>query len=86
MLVGENTRVASRRECSLFAKWACGAAGSALPWHGRGRRFDPDQVHQILTPKIHKSSRRRAIGSNTSLVGASFFSSLQPFNFFSTTR
>src|SRR5208283_5875959 len=28
-------------------KWACGAAGSALPWHGRGRRFDPDQVHQI---------------------------------------
>src|SRR5271155_1579471 len=28
--------------------WACGAAGSALPWHGRGRRFDPDQVHQIL--------------------------------------
>ena len=32
-------------------KWACGAAGSALPWHGRGRRFDPDQVHhfQLLT-------------------------------------
>src|SRR5437868_9338535 len=27
--------------------WACGSAGSALPWHGRGRRFDPDQVHQI---------------------------------------
>ena len=21
--------------------------GSALPWHGRGRRFDPDQVHQL---------------------------------------
>ena len=30
-----------------FRAWACGAAGSALPWHGRGRRFDPDQVHQI---------------------------------------
>ena len=28
--------------------WACGAAGSALPWHGRGHRFDPDQVHQEL--------------------------------------
>ena len=28
-------------------QWACGAAGSALPWHGRGRRFDPDQVHQF---------------------------------------
>src|SRR6185312_14520849 len=27
--------------------WACGAAGSALPWHGRGRRFDPDQVHHF---------------------------------------
>ena len=27
--------------------WACGAAGSALPWHGRGRRFDPGQVHQF---------------------------------------
>jgi hypothetical protein len=27
--------------------WACGAAGSALPWHGRGHRFDPDQVHQL---------------------------------------
>jgi putative endonuclease len=32
---------------SGFLKWACGAAGSALPWHGRGRRFDPDQVHQF---------------------------------------
>src|SRR5579872_7306600 len=31
-------------------EWACGAAGSALPWHGRGRRFDPDQVHQIPQP------------------------------------
>src|SRR3954465_8885710 len=31
---------------SLPSMWACGAAGSALPWHGRGRRFDPDQVHQ----------------------------------------
>src|SRR5258707_14901079 len=32
-----------------FLSWACGAAGSALPWHGRGRRFDPDQVHQFLS-------------------------------------
>ena len=29
-------------------EWACGAAGSALPWHGRGHRFDPGQVHQPL--------------------------------------
>jgi hypothetical protein len=32
-------------------EWACGAAGSALPWHGRGHRFDPDQVHQITPSK-----------------------------------
>ena len=37
--VGENRRV---------RPWACGAAGSALPWHGRGRRFDPDQVHHLF--------------------------------------
>ena len=29
-------------------EWACGAAGSALPWHGRGHRFDPGQVHQLF--------------------------------------
>jgi hypothetical protein len=42
---GENKNVAT-------AMWACGAAGSALPWHGRGHRFDPDQVHQLIPPKI----------------------------------
>jgi hypothetical protein len=41
--VGENRRV---------RQWACGAAGSALPWHGRGRRFDPDQVHHLNPPRI----------------------------------
>jgi hypothetical protein len=23
-------------------------AATLLPWHGRGRRFEPDQVHQVL--------------------------------------
>jgi hypothetical protein len=32
--------------------WACGAAGSALPWHGRGHRFDPGQVHQSNSRRI----------------------------------
>src|SRR5437588_4933478 len=32
---------------SMDSEWACGAVGSALPWHGRGRRFEPDQVHQF---------------------------------------
>ena len=35
-----------------LTEWACGAAGSALPWHGRGRRFDPDQVHQDIQRRI----------------------------------
>ena len=37
----------------VFREWACGAAGSALPWHGRGHRFDPDQVHQTTYRKIN---------------------------------
>src|SRR5580698_509724 len=27
--------------------WACGAVGSALPWHGRGQGFESLQVHQF---------------------------------------
>ena len=38
------------RECPS-QEWACGAAGSALPWHGRGHRFDPGQVHQYILQK-----------------------------------
>ena len=45
--------------CSM---WACGAAGSALPWHGRGHRFDPDQVHQT-TPSKSSICRKRATPS-----------------------
>jgi hypothetical protein len=47
--VGENDSALSldpvthRESALLSSTWACGA----LPWHGRGRRFDPDQVHQI---------------------------------------
>src|SRR5258708_37213806 len=25
--------------------WGCGAAGSALEWHSRGRGFEPPQLH-----------------------------------------
>src|SRR5664280_744725 len=28
---------------------ACGAVGSALPWHGRGREFESHQVHQNIS-------------------------------------
>ncbi len=43
------------------------AALSALPWHGRGRRFEPVQVHQ--TPQrltTSSSSRSAAVASNWS--------------------
>ena len=30
--------------------WACGAVGSALPWHGRGQGFESLQVHQNHCP------------------------------------
>jgi hypothetical protein len=48
--------VKSRRLCRLYRSYrlvshlpsvTCEAAS---PWHGRGRRFDPDQVHQISSP------------------------------------
>jgi hypothetical protein len=39
--------------------WACGAAGSALPWHGRGHRFDPDQVHQTTPSRSSVCGKRR---------------------------
>ena len=28
-----------------LVSWACGAVGSALPWHGRGQGFESLQVH-----------------------------------------
>jgi hypothetical protein len=43
--------------------WACGAAGSALPWHGRGHRFDPDQVHQT-TPTKSSVCRKQSTPSS----------------------
>ena len=29
--------------------WGCSSVGRALEWHSRGRRFDPDQLHHLLT-------------------------------------
>ena len=31
----------------VLAIWGCSSVGRALEWHSRGRRFDPDQLHQI---------------------------------------
>src|SRR5438132_14317888 len=32
---------------AVLREWACGAVGSALPWHGRGQGFESLQVHQL---------------------------------------
>jgi hypothetical protein len=34
---------------AIQLSWACGAVGSALPWHGRGREFESHQVHQNIS-------------------------------------
>ena len=58
-------------EKSLVA-WACGAVGSALPWHGRGREFESHQVHQTLQaltrlPRCLTSPKSRTIPAFQSL-------------------
>jgi hypothetical protein len=54
-------------------EWACGAAGSALPWHGRGRRFDPDQVHQFFNNHLRQLLPELAVRSgNISVAGIRF--------------
>ena len=45
-----------------YCDWACGAVGSALPWHGRGRRFEPDQVHQNVS-NTYRSPARQNLAS-----------------------
>src|SRR5207302_6387067 len=40
---------------------ACGAVGSALPWHGRGREFESHQVHQKVSNTYRFSPTREGI-------------------------
>ena len=60
--VGEN-KWGHPHQNNRVLKWACGAAGSALPWHGRGRRFDPDQVHHFQVFTAFPFSSLVAFGS-----------------------
>jgi hypothetical protein len=59
---------------SACQSWACGAAGSALPWHGRGRRFDPDQVHHFrqadVAQLVEQPIRNRQVSGSSPLVGS----------------
>jgi hypothetical protein len=60
--------------------WACGAAGSALPWHGRGRRFDPDQVHHLNLSAInHFQSISDLLNQAPKLRQANSKAAFQPF-------
>jgi hypothetical protein len=73
--VGENERgIASILFRSACQSWACGAAGSALPWHGRGRRFDPDQVHHFrqadVAQLVEQPIRNRQVSGSSPLVGS----------------
>src|ERR1700728_1904956 len=54
----------------ILPQWACGAVGSALPWHGRGRRFEPDQVHQIL-PATQKEAGQTSLAPIINAQGIS---------------
>src|SRR4051794_11855564 len=61
--------VTSTRRVVSPKTWACGAAGSALPWHGRGRLFDPDQVHQHLQIKMPSIYILRSQSSGRFYIG-----------------
>ena len=43
------------------ATGACGAVGSALPWHGRGRGFESPQVHHLIPSESVTSSKARGL-------------------------
>ncbi len=63
---------------SPSSEWACGAAGSALPWHGRGHRFDPGQVHQQINRAVSEV-RVSASSSYTRLIRILIFSTHRTF-------
>ncbi len=35
-----------REQSNVFNTWASSSVGRALPWHGRGKGFDPPLLHQ----------------------------------------
>src|SRR6188508_216808 len=43
-----------------FSVWGHSSAGRALQWHCRGRRFDPDWLHQ--DPAVPASPSSRGLG------------------------
>jgi hypothetical protein len=40
-----------RSSCNISPLlWGCSSAGRVLDWQSRGRRFDPGQLHHLLSP------------------------------------
>ena len=73
--IGLTNQSASMTMSISLSTWACGAVGSALPWHGRGRRFDPDQVHQIRSSFM---DRKRNEGQRVPQKGICGYASPSP--------
>jgi hypothetical protein len=42
--------------------WGCSSPGRALAWHARGSRFDPDQLHCLLSSIFIARSLGRRVG------------------------
>src|SRR5487761_2131598 len=64
---------------AVSLKWACGAVGSALPWHGRGRRFEPVRVHQspnVQLLRIQTQPPRAVAGLRTLICRIRYLCSL----------
>ena len=47
-----------RETLAPLLTWGCSSIGRALEWHSGGRRFDPDQLHQ-LPIQDHKTAAER---------------------------
>lgn len=45
--------VLSSNFLALFILWGCSSAGRAFDWQSRGRRFEPDQLHNLKLP-LHR--------------------------------
>ena len=57
----------------IWQNWACSSFGRALPWHGRGGRFDPDQVHYNTPSSLRATTAGFFFHSSHSFIGVEQF-------------
>ena len=58
--------------------YSCGAVGSALPWHGRGREFESHQVHQNVS-YTYRFPARQDVATGVQLESKTSFQHGQPW-------